>query len=157
MQLVFDSSGCSSQCISWSLSNRYLNRSKLASTRLCNNHSMWSSHQSLCFTEARYLPTRSRTNLMCFNNPSSSNGAESSSGYHWLISGFTGLKPILAVALLHKAGFLIICNELSWYHGGLYMCRIPKRCSGVSGGRRHFSVGLWIAMRTIPIDLLRIM
>ena len=31
-------SGCSSQGFSWSPSNRYLNRSKLASTRLCNNH-----------------------------------------------------------------------------------------------------------------------
>ena len=33
-------SGCSSQGFSWSPSNRYLNRSKLASTRLCNNHIM---------------------------------------------------------------------------------------------------------------------
>ena len=31
-------SGCSSQGFSWSPSNRYLNGSKLASTRLCNNH-----------------------------------------------------------------------------------------------------------------------
>ena len=38
MQLVNDTSGCSSQGLSWSPSNRYLNRSKLASTRLCNNH-----------------------------------------------------------------------------------------------------------------------
>ena len=38
MQLVYDTSGCSSQGLSWSRSNRYLNRSKLASTRLCNNH-----------------------------------------------------------------------------------------------------------------------
>ena len=38
MQLVYDTSGCSSQGLSWSPSNRYLNRSKLASTRLCNNH-----------------------------------------------------------------------------------------------------------------------
>ena len=37
MQLVYDTSGCSSQGFSWSPSNRYLNRSKLASTRLCNN------------------------------------------------------------------------------------------------------------------------
>jgi len=38
MQLVYDTSGCSSQGLSWSPSYRYLNRSKLASTRLCNNH-----------------------------------------------------------------------------------------------------------------------
>ena len=31
-------SGCSSQGFSWSHSNRCLNRSTLASTRLCNNH-----------------------------------------------------------------------------------------------------------------------
>ena len=31
-------SECSSQGFSWPPSNRYLNRSKLASTRLCNNH-----------------------------------------------------------------------------------------------------------------------
>ena len=36
--LVYDTSGCSSQGFSWSSSNRYLNRSKLASTWLCNNH-----------------------------------------------------------------------------------------------------------------------
>jgi len=38
MQLVYDTSGCSSQGFSWSPSDKYLNRSKLASTRLCNNH-----------------------------------------------------------------------------------------------------------------------
>ena len=38
MQLIYGTSGCSSQGFSWSLSNRYLHRSKLASTRLCNNH-----------------------------------------------------------------------------------------------------------------------
>ena len=38
MLLVYDTSGCSPQGFSWSPSNRYLNRSKLASTRLCNNH-----------------------------------------------------------------------------------------------------------------------
>ena len=38
MQLVYNTSGCSSQGFSWSPSDRYLNRSKLASTRLCNNH-----------------------------------------------------------------------------------------------------------------------
>jgi len=37
-ELVYDTSRCSSQGFSWSPSNRYLNRSKLASTRLCNNH-----------------------------------------------------------------------------------------------------------------------
>ena len=36
--LMQASDGCSSQGSSWSPSNRYLNRSKLASTRLCNNH-----------------------------------------------------------------------------------------------------------------------
>ena len=36
----YDTSGCSSQGLSWSPSNRYLNRSKLASTRLCNNHTI---------------------------------------------------------------------------------------------------------------------
>ena len=36
--LVYDTSGCSAQGFSWSPSNRSLNRSKLASTRLCNNH-----------------------------------------------------------------------------------------------------------------------
>ena len=36
--MSYDTSGCSSQGFSWSPSNRYLNRSKLASTRLCNNH-----------------------------------------------------------------------------------------------------------------------
>ena len=35
---VYDTSGFSSQGFSWSPSNRYLNRSKLASTRLLNNH-----------------------------------------------------------------------------------------------------------------------
>ena len=35
---VYETSGCSSQGFSWSPSNKYLNRSKLASTRLCNNH-----------------------------------------------------------------------------------------------------------------------
>ena len=38
MQPIYDTSGCSSQGFSWSLRNRYLNKSKLASTRLCNNH-----------------------------------------------------------------------------------------------------------------------
>ena len=38
MLLVYDTSGCSSQGFSWSPSNRYLDRSKLASTRLCNSH-----------------------------------------------------------------------------------------------------------------------
>ena len=38
MQLVYDTSGCSSQGFSWSPNNRYLDKSKLASTRLCNNH-----------------------------------------------------------------------------------------------------------------------
>ena len=33
----YDTSGCSSQGFSWLPSNRYLNRSKLASTRLCSN------------------------------------------------------------------------------------------------------------------------
>ena len=37
-QLEYDTSKCSSQGFSWSPSNRYLDRSKLASTRLCNNH-----------------------------------------------------------------------------------------------------------------------
>ena len=45
MQLVYDTSGCSSQGFSWSPSNRYLNRSKLASTRLCNNHIIIIKHQ----------------------------------------------------------------------------------------------------------------
>ena len=36
--LLHFTSGCSSQGFSWSPSNRYLNSSKLASTRLCNNH-----------------------------------------------------------------------------------------------------------------------
>ena len=36
--LVYDTSGCNSQDISWLPSNRYLNRSKLTSTRLCSNH-----------------------------------------------------------------------------------------------------------------------
>ena len=40
MLLVHDTSGCSSQGLSWSPSNRYLNRSKLASTRSCNNQRM---------------------------------------------------------------------------------------------------------------------
>ena len=37
-ELVYDTSKCSSQGFSWSPSHRSLNRSKLASTRLCNNH-----------------------------------------------------------------------------------------------------------------------
>ena len=36
---ILFTSGCSSQGSSWSRSNRHLNRSKLAPTRLCNNHS----------------------------------------------------------------------------------------------------------------------
>jgi len=38
--LVYDTSGCSFQGISWSPGYRYLNRSKLASTRLRDNHIM---------------------------------------------------------------------------------------------------------------------
>ena len=38
LQHVHDTSGCSSQGFSWSPGNRYLNGSKLASTRLRNNH-----------------------------------------------------------------------------------------------------------------------
>ena len=38
--LVYDTGGCSSQGFSWSPSNRYLIRSMLASTRLCNDHTM---------------------------------------------------------------------------------------------------------------------
>ena len=39
MWLVYDTSGCSSQGISWLPTCRYLNRSTLASTRLCNSRS----------------------------------------------------------------------------------------------------------------------
>ena len=45
-QLVYDTNGCSSQGFSWSPSNRYLNRSKLASARLCNNHTIIISLQT---------------------------------------------------------------------------------------------------------------
>ena len=40
----YDTSGCNSQGFSWSPSNRFLNRSKLASTRLCNNHIIYLEH-----------------------------------------------------------------------------------------------------------------
>ena len=63
MQLVYDTSGCSSRGVSWSPSNRYLNRSQPASTRLCDNHIIMSclcSSQGFSWSPSNRYLSRSK-------------------------------------------------------------------------------------------------
>ena len=51
--LVYDTSGCSSQGVSWSPSNGCLNKSKQASTQLIYNHII--SHESVSIPGFAFL------------------------------------------------------------------------------------------------------